>query len=335
MSKHNVSAWIGDFEIKNRLWKIEPSFFELTVIMAFDYFAKQQVDVAVIEVGLGGRLDSTNIISPEVSVITNIGYDHVNLLGNTLGKIAIEKAGIIKSNVPVVIGTSQLETKPVFLEKAKRTGSEIFFADDDYQIEYGLLGIDGKQILNVRQTNILKYNSLKIDLLGAYQQKNIPAVLSAINVLKNMGWNISENSVYGGLESVIPQTGLHGRWQVIGNNPLVVCDTGHNEDGIAAVVQQINNTPFDNLHVIFGTVADKEPDNILKLLPQNAIYYFVKANIPRAMNEHTLAQKAEFFGLRGKTYRSVKTALRNAKQVAGRNDMIFVGGSTYVVAEIL
>ena len=335
MSEDVVAKWVENFEINNRLWKIEPSFFELTVAMAFDYFAQQEVDVAIIEVGLGGRLDSTNIISPELSVITNIGLDHTNFLGDTLEKIAAEKAGIIKSHIPVVIGTTQKETTPVFSEVAKLKGTKLYFADQEYSANYAMLGMDGNQILRVEKNGEKVYPELKLDLKGIYQLKNLPAVIKSIDILKEKGWEISEQDIYDGLQTVSKNTGLLGRWQIIGNNPLIICDTGHNEDGIKAVVNQIENSAFKTLHFIFGMVADKNPEPILRLLPQSASYYFTKADIPRAMDEKELMEKALVFGLKGSCYSSVLKAFKLARINADKHDLIFVGGSTFVVAEIL
>lgn len=335
ISEQFVVDWVKKYKINNEMWKIEPSFFELTVALAFDYFRQQNVNIAVIEVGLGGRLDSTNIISPEVSIITNIGLDHVNLLGDTIEKIAIEKAGIIKENTPVVIGTTQSETKMVFEKIAVDNSAPVFFADAEYNVLYSMIGLDGKQIVAVENKGQTVYHGLKLDLTGAYQKKNLPAVLKSIEILKEKGWNITEESVYNGLQSTIKNTSLFGRWQVIGNNPLIICDTGHNEDGIKAVVEQIKNTPFKKLHFVFGTVADKNPVKILQLLPKDAVYYFTRADIPRAMNEQELAQKAAEFGLKGKSFSWVPDALKAAKNKASINDLIIVGGSTFVVAEIL
>lgn len=335
ISEQEVMLWVEDYRIKNEKWKLEPSFFELTVAMAFDYFASQNVDVAVIEVGLGGRLDSTNIITPEISVITNIGLDHTNLLGETLEKIAVEKAGIIKENIPVVIGTTQKETKPVFSETAVLKRSPLFFSDQKYHVAYSLMGLDGKQVVQVMQNDRNIYPDLKLDLTGLYQQKNLPAVLNTLDILIEKGWQIEEKDIYNGLQSTVELTGLLGRWQIIGNNPLIICDTGHNEDGIKMVLEQIKNTPYKSLHFVFGTVGDKNPDRILELLPKNANYYFTRANIPRAMNEVELAQKADGFGLTGTAYPLVVEALNAAREKAGKNDLIFIGGSTFVVAEIL
>lgn len=333
--EQEVVEWIENYRTNNKLWKIEPSFFELTVALAFDYFAAQEIDVAVVEVGLGGRLDSTNIIQPEVSIITNIGLDHTNLLGNTLEKIAGEKAGIIKEDTPVIIGTTQPETKSVFLKTALDKNTEVCFADQEYKVVYSMLSVDGRQNLRVEKDGKTVCPGLKLDLAGVYQHKNIPAVLKAIDILRDKGFCIKNSDVYEGLSNVIRNTGLLGRWQVIGNNPLTVCDTGHNEDGIRALVEQIENTPYKKLHVVFGTVGDKDPEKVLVLLPKNAKYYFVKANIPRAMNAEELAKKAAGYGLKGEVYASVSVALGEARKQADNNDLVFVGGSTFVVAEVL
>lgn len=335
ISEEEVVQWVEDYPVKYNLWDLEPSFFELTATMAFDYFEKKEVDIAIIEVGLGGRLDSTNIITPEVSVITNIGLDHTNLLGETLEKIAVEKAGIIKKNIPAVIGTTQTETEMVFKNAAKSKHSKLFFADQEYVADYSMIGLDGKQILNIDKNGAKIYSGLKLDLLGLYQQKNVPAVLKTLDILVESGWKISTQNIYDGLSNTAKLTGLMGRWQIIGNNPLIICDTGHNEDGIKMVVNQIKNTAYKTLHFVFGVVSDKNQDAILRLLPKNAVYYFTKANIPRAMNEKELAQKAAGFGLTGTSYPSVIEAFNTAKQNAGKNDLIFVGGSTFIVAEIL
>lgn len=335
ISEQEVINWVKDYPIKNNLWDLEPSFFELTAAMAFDYFAKQEVEIAVIEVGLGGRLDSTNIILPEVSVITNIGLDHTNLLGETLEKIAVEKAGIIKPNVPAVIGTTQIDTNQVFIDTAKKKQTKLFFADKEYVSSYSMLGLDRKQILNIEKKGAIVYPEIKLDLLGNYQSKNLPAVLKTLDILIEKGWKISKQNIYDGLSNTAKLTGLMGRWQIIGNNPLIVCDTGHNEDGIKMVVEQIKNTAYKTLHFVFGVVADKNQDAILQLLPKEAVFYFTKADIPRAMNEEELAQKASAFRLKGLCYPSVIEAFKAAKLNAEKNDLVFVGGSTFVVGEIL
>jgi len=335
ISEDDVIKWVEKYPIKNNLWEMEPSFFELTAAMAFDYFAKMKVDIAIIEVGLGGRLDSTNIITPEVSVITNIGLDHTDLLGETLEKIAIEKAGIIKKDIPAIIGTTQNETKQVFIDMAKIKKTPLIFADQKYVLSYSMFGLDGKQIMNFEKNNELVYPEIRLDLLGNYQQKNVPAVLKALDILIENGWKISTQNIYDGLRNTAKLTGLMGRWQIIGNNPLIVCDTAHNEDGIKMVVTQIKNTAYKTLHFVFGVVADKNQDAILQLLPKNAVYYFTKADIPRALDEKELAQKASGFGLKGLSYPSVIEAFMASKTNAHKSDLIFVGGSTFVVAEIL
>ncbi|WP_319231827.1 folylpolyglutamate synthase/dihydrofolate synthase family protein [Draconibacterium orientale] len=335
MPESDVVDWVSNFKANNELWKIQPSFFELTVAMAFDYFADQEIDVAVMEVGLGGRLDSTNIISPDVSIITNIGLDHTNLLGDTLQKIAGEKAGIIKTDVPVVIGTTQNETASVFNRKAQEVDTSIYFADQEYNVAYSMLSMDGKQQLNVQKQGKDVYPQLALDLLGQYQHKNIPVVLKTVDLLNEKGYKITEDNLREGLEKVVATTGLLGRWQVIGTNPLTVCDTGHNEDGMKSLVQQLENTAYKQLHFIFGTVGDKDPAKVLALLPKQANYYFVKADIARAMDAEELAARAKEFGLSGQVYPSVSEAYKNAQLVADDTDMIFVGGSTFVVAEVL
>ena len=335
MPESEVVDWVSNFIINNNLWKIQPSFFELTVAMAFDYFADKEIDVAVMEVGLGGRLDSTNVITPDVSIITNIGLDHTNLLGDTLEKIAGEKAGIIKKDVPVVIGTTQKETTPVFNEKVQEVDTSIYFSDQEYNVAYSMLSMDGKQQLNVQKEGEDVYTELVLDLLGQYQHKNIPAVLKAVDLLNKKDYKITEDNLREGLKNVVTNTGLLGRWQVIGNNPLTVCDTGHNEDGIKSIVQQLKNTAYKQLHFIFGTVGDKDPGKVLALLPKQAKYYFVKADIARAMDADELAKRAKEFGLIGEVCASVRDAYSKAQLVADKSDMIFVGGSTFVVAEVL
>ena len=335
ISEEEVVQWIENYAVANDLWNIELSFFELTVAMAFDYFAKEKVDIAIIEVGLGGRLDSTNIITPEVSVITNISLDHVNLLGDTLEKIAAEKAGIIKKDIPVVIGTTQNETKQVFQDTAQTKQAPLFFADQEYVASYSMLGIDGRQIMNIEKNGKVEYPEIKLDLLGIYQLKNVPVVLKTVDIMIERGWKISRENIYNGLKDAAKITGLMGRWQIIGKNPLTICDTGHNEDGIKMVVSQIKNTAYKTLHFVFGVVADKDPNTILQLLPTDAVYYFTRADIPRALDEKELAQKAAGFGLNGASYPSVQEAFNAAKLNACKNDLIFVGGSTFVVAEIL
>lgn len=311
---------------------LKPSFFEMTSAMAFNYFADAKVDVAVIETGLGGRLDSTNIIKPELSIITNIGYDHTDLLGDTLEKIAHEKAGIIKPGVPVVIGESHFETKQVFENKAHENSSEISFADKVYFSVPVKSDEPGIQKLRVKKNNEEVLYGL--DLQGIYQQKNISTVLAAVDLLTEQGYNLT-SSLSEGLRQVSQTTGLMGRWQVLSPQPLTICDTGHNQDGISWVVKQIKQIKFEQLHFVFGVVNDKDVSNILPLLPKEAVYYFTKASIPRALDEKELEQKASAAGLRGNCFPSVADALKNAKKNARANDLIFIGGSTFVVADAL
>ncbi|HRX31495.1 MAG TPA: folylpolyglutamate synthase/dihydrofolate synthase family protein [Tenuifilaceae bacterium] len=313
--------------------KLKPSFFEMTVALAFNYFAKENIDIAVVEVGLGGRLDSTNIINPMISIITNIGLDHTDLLGDTLEKIAVEKAGIIKPNVPVIIGSTQPETTNVFKNKAKENNASITFADQVVTVKNYIPISDNLQRFEMEY----KGNNLNIetDLLGHYQRFNIPPVLVCVDLLKEMGMNIPDSSIYEGLKTVKSTTGLMGRWQILGKNPTIVCDTGHNTDGIKLVTEQIQKATFKNLHMVIGMVADKNIDGILALLPKNAIYYFTQAKIPRALNSLKLKEKAETFDLKGKAYSSVSDAFAAAKKAASNSDLIFVGGSTFIVAEVV
>ncbi len=335
IAEEDVVAWVDNFRAKNEDWQVEPSFFELTVAMAFDYFAASEVDVAVVEVGLGGRLDSTNIIVPEVSVITNIGMDHTALLGDNLWKIASEKAGIIKAGIPVVIGTTHPETESVFREVAALKLAPLFFADQEYRVAYAMSDLDGNQMLTVDRGGERRFGQVKLDLKGMYQKRNLPAVLKTVELLQDMGWEIPEESLLRGLANARKMTGLMGRWQVLGYNPLLVADTGHNVDGITEVVEQIRQTAWEHLHIVLGFVSDKDHSKILELLPKEAIYYFTKADIPRALDEEELADKASAYGLQGESYSSVERAFEAARSRAGKNDMIFVGGSTFIVAEIL
>jgi dihydrofolate synthase/folylpolyglutamate synthase len=325
-----VVGFVDRYLSLNQHMKLEPSFFELTVIMAFDYFSSQKVDIAVVEVGLGGRLDSTNIINPELSVITNISFDHTNLLGNTLGKIAVEKAGIIKQGVPVVVGEFQPETQLVFQQKAEQENVPLLFADQVYSL---IVSADGK--LTVENQDAVLYPDLELGLKGDYQQKNILTVIASLDVLKRKGWEIKPQAVREGLANVVAQTGLLGRWQQLGDNPKIICDTGHNEAGIGYIVQQLKKEKFEKLHMVFGMVNDKSIDAVLQLLPRDAVYYFTKANIDRALNEELLQQQASNYGLIGDAFPSVELAFETAKQRASDNDFIFIGGSTFVVAEVV
>jgi dihydrofolate synthase/folylpolyglutamate synthase len=288
------------------------SFFEMTVGLAFDYFKKEKIDIAIIEVGMGGRLDSTNIISPLLSVITNIGKDHTQFLGTTFEAIATEKAGIIKQHIPVIIGEYTSETKPVFLAKANETKSDIYFASD------------------------LVSENYPSDLIGAYQISNKKTALQTLRILNSQKeFQVSEAAIKTGFLNVVKNTGLQGRWQQLNSAPKVICDTAHNKHGLEIVLNQLRKEAFDILHFVFGVANDKDLDEILPLFPKNAIYYFCKPNIPRGLDASVLAKKALEFGLHGKVYNSVSEAYKNAFQNATSTDFIYIGGSTFVVGEIL
>ena len=287
------------------------SFFEMTVGMAFDYFAKQKVNIAIIEVGLGGRLDSTNVITPEVSVITNIGIDHTQFLGNTLELIAKEKAGIIKPNIPVVIGETQKETEPIFLDLANRNNSEILFADKVINQDY------------------------KCDLKGSYQIKNIKTAVQTIHSLNKSGFKISSDNIKKGFLNVVKNTGLLGRWQTLQEEPKVICDTAHNKEGLIYIMNQLKGESYENLHVVLGFVNDKDLNTIIDLFPKNALYYFCKPAINRGLDADVLRNVFTKNGYSGNSYKSVNEALNTAKKRANSSDLIYVGGSTFVVAEIV
>lgn len=304
--KRKVTSFIN--KQKGFLEKQKLSFFEMTVGLAFDYFANEKVDIAIIEVGLGGRLDSTNIITPEIAVITNIGLDHTQFLGETLPEIAYEKAGIIKNKIPVVIGEKQTEVLDVFLEKAKECESEIYFASNDVK-------------------------NYPLDLLGDYQWANSKTAVAAIQQLRR--FTISEKNISDGLLHVVKNTNLKGRWQVLQENPKVICDTAHNKEGLAIVLNQLKKEQYKKLHIVLGVVLDKNLDEILPMFPKEATYYFCKPNIPRGLSAVVLQEKATNFDLYGKKYMTVKKALAAALDNANQEDTIYIGGSTFVVAEII
>ena len=308
-----------------------PSFFEVNVAMAFEYFKQEKVDVAVIEVGLGGRLDSTNIITPKLSIITNISLDHTNILGNTPSSIAKEKAGIIKSNVPVVIGEAEGEIRQIFEKTASEKRSPIFFAES-LPSEY--IGLETVNRIPVQSFSI-EENIIQTPLLGIYQRKNMLTAWMAIKIMQTIGFNFTKESIKEGFLRVVELTGLRGRWQKLQENPTVICDTGHNVAGISYIVEQLKNTPHQTLRMVIGMVNDKDIDHILLLLPKDAVYYFTKASIARALPENILKEKAEKIGLHGKSYSSVSKAFEAAKKEASSQDLIFVGGSTFVVAEVI
>jgi len=308
--KEIYQNYVANFITDNKafLEKQKLSFFEMTVGLAFDYFANKKVDIAIIEVGLGGRLDSTNIIVPEVSVITNIGYDHTQFLGETLPEIAFEKAGIIKENIPVIIGERQEEVADVFLNKSSRMNSRILFASEN-------------------QCNF------RTDLLGNYQQNNLRTAFATIKALKE--FSVSDSDIQKGLRMVSLTTGLKGRWQVLQERPKIICDTAHNREGLAYVMNQLKKEKYDKLHIVLGVVSDKKLDQILNLFPKNAEYYFCKPDIPRGLEAFKLKDKASKFHLLGSVYNSVSEAYVNAKKNSGKNDLLYVGGSTFVVAEVI
>ena len=311
MNGEEVSQhFVVDFIAKNKhfLETQQLSFFEMTVGLAFTYFAEQNVDIAIIEVGLGGRLDSTNIIHPEVAVITNIGYDHMQFLGDTLPEIAAEKAGIIKQNTPIIIGEKQDAVRDVFVQKATQMNADIYFASDK-QYDY------------------------ESDLLGSYQEKNMSTAIHAVNVLKS--YMISESHIINGLKNVVQNTNFKGRWQILQHKPLVICDTAHNKEGLSYVMNQLASLSFNKLHMVLGVVNDKKLDDILTLFPVKATYYFCKPNIPRGLHEVDLQSSAENFHLVGDAYDSVHEAYLKAISDADIDDVVFVGGSTFVVAEVV
>ena len=300
-----------DFVLENKhlFEKLEMSFFEMTVALAFDYFAKEKVDIAVIETGLGGRLDSTNIINPELSIITNIGLDHTNLLGNSIEEIAMEKAGIIKKETAIIIGKEQAETKSVFKKVSATKNAPLYFAD--------------------------KITVFNTDLKGNYQEENICTTVSAIKQLQGLGWNISDKNIKKGLGKVVKNTGILGRWQTLSESPKIICDVGHNEDGIKEIVKQLNKLKYKKLHFVYGTVNDKNFDKILSLLPKDAKYYFCRPNIQRGLSTDDLQRKAKKYQLLGNNFDSVDNAIYRAKENQKKEDILFIGGSTFVVAEAL
>jgi len=313
--------------------KLQPSFFEMSVAMAFDYFAREKIDIAIVEVGMGGRLDSTNIITPILSVITNISLDHTQFLGKKISEIAREKAGIIKPGVPVIIGETQAETSDVFLEKSLECKSDIQFADTLFSAK--AMGSNGyRQGFEIKDSSGQKH-FLEVDLLGLYQKKNIVTVYTTLRKLGKIIPGISHKNITYGIRNAASATGLRGRWEILQQEPLIICDTAHNEAGLSLVVEQLLALPYKKLHFVFGTVKDKDPTNVLSILPANAIYYFTRANIPRALDELSLKESAFQYGLIGNSYSSVSMAVASAKQAAGIDDIIFIGGSNFIVAEAI
>ena len=329
---------VVEFVANNKAFldQLQPSFFEMTVGMAFWYFAKEAVDIAVIEVGMGGRLDSTNVIHPELCVITTIGYDHTQFLGNTLPLIAVEKAGIIKQGVPVVISQTQKETQAVFSQQAAARQAAIVFADQLWEVTK----LPESEEPKIQQQANFKVRSsdgefiMKFGLNGDYQRFNLPGILEAVKQLRNQGWNLSDTALQVGLESISERTGLKGRWQLLQVNPIILADTGHNEAGIGEVVNQLKKYQYSQLWMVIGMVNDKDISKVLDLLPKEANYIFCQASIPRAMDAHELARKGNEKGLMGQVIPTVSEAFEFARKNASPDDLIFVGGSTFVVAEI-
>lgn len=328
ISKEYVIEFVN--QEKSLFEKIHPSFFEVTTALAFKYFAEQHVDYAIIEVGLGGRLDCTNIITPILSIITNISFDHTNFLGNTLEKIAKEKAGIIKPNIPVIIGETTNETKPVFKTCAESMNAEIIYADENDEIISFTMNEDGGITYNTRSFGIIQG-----ELGGLYQKKNTNTILHAVRFLYNQHIIKNTSSINNGFYNVCRLTGLIGRWQKIGSNPSVICDTGHNVGGWTYISRQLQVQKYNKLHIVFGMVNDKDVDGVMCLLPKNAHYYFTKPQSKRAIPEKDIQRKAMTHGLAGDCYNDVPSAYTAAKKMATPDDMIFIGGSSYIVSDLL
>ncbi|GAB3657628.1 folylpolyglutamate synthase/dihydrofolate synthase family protein [Echinicola sediminis] len=326
---------VVDFVEQNRgfLDTLKPSFFEMTVGLAFTHFADEEVDYAVVEVGMGGRLDSTNVLNPEICLITNIGLDHTQFLGTTLAEIAGEKAGIIKENIPVVISQSQAETSTVFSDLALKKNAPIYFADEDYSVKQ--VGLNGSsKLCDYKVINKDLEYLLSMDLFGRYQEKNLPGVLKLLELLKGQAAKITPEAIQNGLAHTAEKSGLKGRFQKLQERPLVYCDTGHNVEGLSLVMEQIGEMDFRQLHIILGMVNDKDIGNALALFPKSAKYVFCQADIPRALDAESLREKALIYGLEGKVIKNVNEALRDTLKKADKRDLVFVGGSTFVVAEI-
>jgi dihydrofolate synthase/folylpolyglutamate synthase len=334
-------SYVSDFvtHYKRDFDFIKPSFFEYTAVMAFNYFAEENVDVAVIETGMGGRLDSTNVITPLACIITNISKDHTAFLGNTLHEIAGEKAGIIKPGIPVVIGETQAETSVAFISKANEMKAPILFADQNYKLRLHRDSIsimeDGVPVKRASISSSRDGVPVKCPLRGSYQHKNFITAYQALMLLKDLGFSITETDIKNGFKNVVRITGLQGRWQKINSNPKAICDVGHNEAGIGYILEQLKDEEFEKLHWVFGLVNDKDAESIMKMMPVNAVYYFCKADIPRGLDVDELKKKADSFGLKGRIYTSVNNAYQAALEGAGANDLVFVGGSTFIVAEVL
>lgn len=332
IEKDFITAFVEKY--KNAFEPLKPSFFELTFCMAMLYFRDNNIDIAVVETGMGGRLDSTNTVSPVLSIITNISFDHMQFLGNTLGKIAAEKAGIIKAGVPVVIGETSPETRDVFIDTANRNGAPISFADQQYITEITHKTEEGR-IFSIKGKHKSLADRLLCPLSGNYQRKNLATVFQAAEILNDTGWKVETENVKKGIEKVKENTGIAGRWHILGKDPLIVCDMAHNAAGLQAVMEQIKGIPFEKLHAVIGFVNDKDLLGLLTLMPGDATYYFCKPDVPRGLDSNTLFDLAKENGLHGQVYPTVRRALEEAKKNASAEDMIFIGGSTFVVAEVV
>ena len=330
--EENVVQFIDTYKAKFEA--MELSFFEMTVGMAFDYFSKEKVDIAIVEVGMGGRLDSTNLITPELSIITNIDFDHMKFLGDTRAKIAYEKAGIIKPGIPVVIGETHPETEQVFIDKAKEGNSPIYFADQVFDCDKIHIESNTTQQFDVWKNSELYMEALEIPLMGNYQQKNLTTVMCSLDLLRGK-FDLTEDHIRDGIGKVISNTHLMGRWQILNSDPLTIADTGHNVAGITEVVRQLADMHYEKLHFVLGMVNDKDIESVLQLLPRGADYYFCKADIPRGLDANILAEKAFDMGLRGMVYESVNHAYRSAVNNARFGDIVFIGGSNFTVAEVV
>lgn len=332
-------ANVVNFVAKNQphFERIKPSFFEITVAMAFDYFAKEEVDFAIIETGLGGRLDSTNILQPALSVITNISFDHQQFLGDTLPKIAGEKAGIIKEKTPVIIGEEQPESKPVFIQKAQEMNAPIHFAENTLSATLLRKRFDG-QFFEIKEGQRILFSNIKLNLIGNFQKKNMLTALQAILIFDEIqGTPIFESlqSIKAGFKKVKSLTNFIGRWEKLGENPTILCDSAHNEAGLTLAMEEVKALSFEKLHIVMGVVNDKDVGKVFKIFPKDATYYFAKPNIPRGLDAQILKEKAAAFGVEGQVFESVKSALLGAKKAANKEDLIYVGGSTFVVAEVI
>ncbi|HNV95161.1 MAG TPA: folylpolyglutamate synthase/dihydrofolate synthase family protein [Bacteroidales bacterium] len=320
---------------KNIIESVQPSFFEITTFLAFEYFKQQHVDIAIIETGLGGRLDTTNLIQPILSIITNIGWDHADLLGNSLESIANEKAGIIKKNAPLIIGEHQVEIDEIFIDKADQVDSPFYFADDEYAVKNAFITQNYLLQVEVYKKGFPYLPGLKFQLIGKYQIQNIPIILKATDILKEQGFTISDQNIFRAFKSVVDLTGLHGRWHILKSKPLTICDIGHNYPGLKWNIEQLKEAKKNKLFFVLGFVKDKDISKILGLFPVDAYYIFTKANIPRALDEHELHSIASTFGLKGEVVENVKEAYHKALSLASEQDVVYIGGSTFVVAEVV